>query len=129
MLDDLTMAKKNERTRLEKLQNSWGKASDDERRQFLEWIGGVNTGVPSRAVAEADGIPIASGRYLTPQTIERIRAVMTRRSLTLDGLLLELGMPPTDRTLARALVRHASLRLTVIEALRGWLTEHSGTER
>lgn len=128
MLDDRNMAKKSERTRLEKLQNSWRKASDDERRQFLEWIGSIDAGGPSISWVGDNGVPIASGRYLTPQTIGRIRAVMTRRSLTLDDLLLELGLPPNDRSLARALIRQASLRLAVIEALRNWLAEHAATE-
>ncbi|MCL6705574.1 hypothetical protein M8R20_01045 [Pseudomonas sp. R2.Fl] len=122
------MTKKSGRTRLEKLQNSWRKASDAERRQFLEWISGADADGSSLSRIEEDGIPIASGRYLTPQTIERIRAVMKRRSLTLGDLLQEIGLPPEDRSLARALARNSSLRLAVVEALRDWLVEHSDKE-
>lgn len=125
MLGGRKMTKKSKRTRLEKLQRSWRKASDAERRQFLEWIGATDADVTPIARSEEEGVPIASGRYLTPQTIERIHAIMTRRSLTLGGLLQEIGLPSDDRSLARALTRHSSLRLAVIEALQDWLERYS----
>ncbi|MBO3758427.1 hypothetical protein [Ciceribacter sp. L1K22] len=112
--------KKDGRTRLEKLQRSWTKASGEERRQFLEWIGHRPSG---EAAAAAD--PIASGRYLTPRTIDRVRIVLAQRSMTLADLSTELGLRPGDLSLARAFARNASLRLRLIAALQRWLEEHA----
>ncbi len=72
---------KPQRTRLEKLKNSWAKATPGERDGFLTWLAisgvlPVASPVPPAAAAPSPlpaGAPIASGRYLLPSTISRIR--------------------------------------------------------
>lgn len=118
------MPSKPKRTRLEKLQNSWTKASVEERVRFLVWLrqqddqaGGAGTGL-----GDLSGFaPIASGRYLLPSAISRIRARMAERGLSAADLMAEIGFERDDPSLARALEGNASLRLAVVAALEGWL--------
>ncbi|MBB4186867.1 hypothetical protein GGE07_003527 [Sinorhizobium terangae] len=120
---------KPERTRLDKLKNSWGKATDAERDAFLNWLaakGALSTTAaahspapsPSAAAVEA---PIASGRYLLPSAITEIKAIMAQRRLKPGDVMQEIGFAPDDRSLAHALARGASMRLAVIAALEAWL--------
>ncbi|WEX88916.1 hypothetical protein PZN02_001444 [Sinorhizobium garamanticum] len=119
---------KPERTRLDKLKNSWAKATDNERDAFLSWLTArgarsttaahSSTPSPSASAVEA---PIASGRYLLPSAIAEIKAIMARRRLKPDDVMQEIGFPPGDHSLAHALARGASLRLAVIAALEAWL--------
>jgi antitoxin component HigA of HigAB toxin-antitoxin module len=122
---------KPERSRLEKLKNSWAKASDAERASFLAWL--VSKGAlsaPAAAPPEAGPqpveTPIASGRYLLPSTIAGIRTIMTQRGLKPADVMAEMGFPPDGRPLARALTRNASLRLSVIAGLEAWLSRNAG---
>ncbi|WP_046120685.1 hypothetical protein [Ensifer aridi] len=128
---------KPERTRLDKLKNSWMKASDVERDSFLTWLAAkgalpaiaTTPPVPSPAAdVRPAGTPIASGRYLLPSTIAEIRTIMARRRLSPNDVMRELGFPPDGRPLARALTRNASLRLSVIAALEVWLKRNAGLE-
>lgn len=118
------MPSKPKRTRLEKLQNSWSKASVEERVRFFVWLrqqddqaGGAGTGLGG----SPDFAPIASGRYLLPSAISRIRARMAERGLSAADLMAEIGFERDDPSLARALEGNASLRLAVVAALEGWL--------
>ena len=123
---------KPERTRLEKLKNSWLKASHAERDGFLAWLAATGVLPPADAapstVPPADLLPapIASGRYLLPATVAAIRSIMARRRLKPDEVMAELGFPPDGRPLARALTGNASLRLSVIAALEPWLQRNAG---
>ncbi len=121
---------KPERTRLEKLKNSWAKAADTEREAFLTWLAATGARPPTAALSSPPSsssnprsaeTPIASGRYLLPSTIAEIKAIMARRRLTPEDVMREMGFTAEDRSLAGALARGASLRLTVIAALEGWL--------
>lgn len=96
--------------RLSKLKKHWRKATSEERAAFAAWLG----------LGEGQ-LPIAAGRYLTPVTIARVRAEMTRRNLDLAALNRALGLEPGDPALARALLEGMPLRLSVIGALDGWL--------
>ncbi len=122
---------KPERSRLEKLKNSWCKASDAERESFIAWLASKGT-LPAPPAAQPDAgpqpakTPIASGRYLLPSTIAEIRTIMARRRLKPDDVMAELGFPPDGRPLARALSSNASLRLSVIAGLEVWLRTNSG---
>lgn len=123
---------KAQRTRLEKLKNSWAKATAGEREGFLTWltISGALPAVsaPSPVAAAAPlppaGAPIASGRYLLPSTITRIRAIMAKRRLKPDDVMAEMGFLSDGQALARALAKNASLRLAVIAGLEMWLRAH-----
>ncbi|ASY64650.1 hypothetical protein SJ05684_c32280 [Sinorhizobium sojae CCBAU 05684] len=122
---------KPERSRLEKLKNSWAKATEAERDAFLAWLGAIGALPESAAGSRSAGArpgetPIASGRYLLPAAIAEIRATMARRKITPDDVMHEMGFAPDGRPLARALGRHASLRLAVIAALERWLRENAG---
>lgn len=122
-----------QRTRLEKLKNSWAKATPGEREGFLTWlaISGVlpaasasSVATPASAHPLPAGAPIASGRYLLPATITRIRAIMARRRLKPDDVMAEMGFLSDGQSLARALAKNASLRLAVIAGLEAWLRTH-----
>ena len=118
---------KTKRTRLEKLQHSWMKALPREREAFLDWLGEVQ-GVARLPSAEGratlPAAPIATGRYLTPETVERLRAVMAARGITLADAMSEMGLDREDRSLARAMLRQTSLRLKTVEAIQLWLAEY-----
>lgn len=118
------MPSKQKRTRLEKLQNSWTKATAEERFQFLVWLRQANiSGDASNPSLCAP--PIASGRYLLPSAIARIRAVMADRGLAPADVMVEIGFEMDDPSLARALDGNASLRLAVVAALEIWLVANS----
>lgn len=123
---------KDERTRLDKLKNSWTKASPAERETFLKWLssnGAVETAAPQ---AETDPpivahhvAAIASGRYLLPETIAEIRTIMNRRRMRANDIMAEMGFAGDDMSLTRALSKGASLRLSVIAALETWLRNNA----
>jgi hypothetical protein len=124
---------KPQRTRLEKLKNSWGKATPGEREGFLTWltISGVLPTASQTPAADTAvlppfpaGVPIASGRYLLPSTITRIKAIMAKRRLKPDDVKGEMGFLSDGTSLARALAKNASLRLAVIAGLETWLRTH-----
>lgn len=122
---------KPQRTRLEKLKKSWAKATPGEREGFLTWlaISGVLPGASSPAATACPaplpaGTPIASGRYLLPSTVIRIKAIMARRRMKPDDVMGEIGFSSDGQSLARALARNASLRLAVIAGLEAWLNAH-----
>lgn len=124
---------KPKRSRLEKLKNSWTKATDSERDAFLLWLAAAGalpaspTAPGSRSQgARPGGMPIASGRYLLPSAIAQIKAIMARRRLTPEDVMDEMGFAGDGRALAHALGRNASLRLAVIAALERWLREDAG---
>lgn len=120
-----------ERTRLQKLKHSWKKATDEDRRAFLAWLAetdGVAVPVPAgsgsgaqAAMPPSPSPPIATGRYLLPATVERIKAIMIRRALRPADVMGEMGFVAEDRSLTLALARNSSLRLSVIVALEKWL--------
>lgn len=114
-------SRKPQRTRLEKLQNSWAKASADERDAFLAWIGRPDgAAVPP---AETGPRPITTGRYLTPEAAKAILARLAASGETLDDLKTQLGLEADDRMLARALMLKSGLRLAVVARLERWLSE------
>lgn len=123
---------KDERTRLDKLKNSWTKASPTEREAFLNWLSG-NDAVklaatqvevdPPRAAHQPSAI--ASGRYLLPEAIAEIRTVMNRRRMRANDIMAEMGFAGDDMSLTRALSKGASLRLSVIAALETWLRNNA----
>ncbi len=116
---------KPERSRLEKLKNSWTKATDAERDAFLAWLGTIGALPESQIARRPDETPIASGRYLLPAAIAEIKAIMARRKITPQDVMHEMGFAADGRPLARALGRNASLRLAVIAALERWLRENA----
>ncbi|WEX77244.1 hypothetical protein PYH37_005634 [Sinorhizobium numidicum] len=125
---------KPERSRLDKLKNSWAKATDTERDTFLTWLAATGA-MPANATSFSTPSPpanfratetrIATGRYLLASTIAEIKTIMARRRLTPDDVMREMGFPSDDRSLARALGLNASLRLTVIAALEVWLRKNA----
>ncbi|OOG71995.1 hypothetical protein B0E45_09615 [Sinorhizobium sp. A49] len=124
---------KPQRTRLEKLKNSWAKATPGEREGFLTWlaISGVLPTASHSPVADTASLPpfpaggpIASGRYLLPSTITRIKAIMAKRRVKPDDVMGEMGFLSDGQSLARALAKNASLRLAVIAGLEAWLRTH-----
>lgn len=115
-----------ERTRVQKLKNSWKKASPKERQEFVKWLTVEGEAdLPSRASHSGlPDAPIANGRYLLPQTIARLEATMTARNMAPADVMQEMGFGANDRSLLRAMARKTCLRLKVIEALGYWLRSH-----
>ncbi|MDQ0455415.1 hypothetical protein [Rhizobium paknamense] len=105
-----------ERSRLEKLRNSWDKAEETERQAFLQWLGDAR-GIAIGSKPE----PIADGRYLTPHGIRVIEDSMRARRLQPEDVMASLGFPGEGRALIKALARRSSLRLKVIRALADWV--------
>jgi hypothetical protein len=121
---------KDERTRLDKLKNSWTKASPTERETFLKWLssnGGPDGPAPHAHIDPPLAAPlaIASGRYLLPETIAEIRTIMNRRRMRANDIMAEMGFAGDDLSLTRALSKGASLRLSVIAALETWLRNNA----
>ncbi|AUX78115.1 MULTISPECIES: hypothetical protein [Sinorhizobium] len=119
-----------ERTRIEKLKNSWAKATDAERDAFLIWLAAkgarplaprLTSPAPTSSDPRPAQTPIASGRYLLASTIAEIKAIMDRRRMTPEDVMQEMGCEAEGRALSGALARGASLRLSVIAALEAWL--------
>lgn len=122
------MPPKPKRNRLEKLQHSWAKASSQQRYEFLKWLAASQDGNDGNGITATDmiaRIPIASGRYLLPSAVVRIRAIMTARSLSAEAVMTELGFEEDRDALSRALSEGASLRLAVVAALENWLLAHA----
>ena len=121
---------KDERTRLDKLKNSWTKASPTERETFLKWLssnGGPDGLAPHAHIDPPLAAPpaIASGRYLLPETIAEIRTIMNRRRMRANDIMAEMGFAGDDLALTRALSKGASLLLSVIAALETWLRNNA----
>ena len=118
------MSKKPKRSRLQKLQHSWEKASPLEREDFLGWLQAPGVGVSelqANALTRSEA-PIASGRYLTSSTITRIKTKMAARGMSADDVMNALGFATDGIALRRALENNASLRLVVVTALAEWLS-------
>lgn len=124
--------KKIDRPPLEKLQRAWEKADDVARSRFVDWLqrdGAIR--IPDRAPSgptlpsQSPPRPLASGRYLTPDTVLRIEATLKERGETLAGLNETLGLPAGDRSLGRAFYRQAPLRLAIIARIEAWLLRQS----
>lgn len=114
-----------QRTRLQKLQNSWKKAAPKERQDFLGWLAAEGALVlPSPPSSGAASTQIANGRYLLPKTILRLEAIMTAQGKTPADVMQDMGFGANDRSLLRAMARKTCLRLKVIEALKVWLKAH-----
>jgi hypothetical protein len=62
---------------------------------------------------------VANGRYLLQSTIDAIERVMVKRNIRPSQIAVELGFPEEGASLARALAKGASLRLSMVRAL--WL--------
>ncbi|OLP45459.1 hypothetical protein BJF95_18250 [Rhizobium oryziradicis] len=112
-----------ERTRVQKLKNSWKKATPKERQEFVNWLTaeGETDLPPQTKPSPLPEAPIANGRYLLPQTIQRMEAIMTARGITPAEVMQDMGFGANDRSLLRAMARKTCLRLKVIEALKVWL--------
>jgi len=127
------MTKKPKRNHLKKLIKAWAQATSEDREAFLDFVAAETraNGFRHPLVLTEDAVPvttralpeplIANGRYLLPATIERIESVMRARRLTPRAVMAEIGFPADDYALAKALAMKASLRLSVIAALRLWL--------
>lgn len=109
------------KTRLQKLQKSWRKASAEERRAFMTWIG---EGAEEAGASPALPFPITTGRYLTAEAADRITARLRETGRSLDDLKRELDLEPDDNSLVRALALKTSLRLAVVARLERWLAEN-----
>lgn len=113
------------RSPLEKLQRAWEKADPVERSAFTSWLQDrgdfPSLTENSERPQPNNAAPLASGRYLTPDTVRRIEHTLRQRGETFAHFKEQLELPPADMSLARALYRKAPLRLAVIARLESWL--------
>ncbi|MGN7295293.1 hypothetical protein [Rhizobium sp. SAFR-030] len=114
------MAKQRDRTPLDKLLKHWARATAAERSEFLRQV--TEEGQPDVGVGHVP--PIANGRYLLPQTVQRIERIIIARRITPAEAMLEMGFERGHASLTRALARGASLRLSVIAALQTWIAQN-----
>jgi hypothetical protein len=122
------MPKKIKRSPLDKLVKHWHRASPDARQKFLESVlaPDAQQACPVRAEQNSDAL-IANGRYLLPATVTRIERIMISRRIDPNEIMREMGFAGHGMALTRALVRQASLRLSVIAALRDWIISNENT--
>lgn len=119
------MTRKDKTSRLEKLRKHWHRASEEERLRFITELElNIDLGNADRDRAKTAAAPIANGRYLLPQAVKRIEAVMIRRSIGPVQAAAEIGFPSETLALTRALAQGRSLRLAIISALTLWLDEN-----
>ncbi|MBB4952901.1 hypothetical protein H4S14_000948 [Agrobacterium vitis] len=120
-----------ERSRFQKLKNSWKKATLKERSEFLAWLTAQeylktsDLTSPKTVICDQESHKlIANGRYLLPQTIARIEVIMRARGMTPLDIMQDMGFGANDRSLLKAMARKAALRLKVVAALEQWLLEN-----
>ena len=119
------MPKKKKKSPLEKLTQAWTKASSDERQQFLDFLSGQDNGNGLVGSNPKTAAPIATGRYLTRETIAETEYLMRERNLDIATLSAECGLDENDHALHRALKHGYPLRLVVVKTLQLWLTKNT----
>ncbi|HEV7436720.1 MAG TPA: hypothetical protein VGO22_17915 [Pseudorhizobium sp.] len=105
--------------RLTKLRKAWMKATEEERAAFLKDLSLDEALLLQRQ----ERTLVANGRYLLQSTIDAIERVMVKRNIRPSQIAVELGFPEEGASLARALAKGASLRLSMVRALAAWLEE------
>lgn len=122
----ISVGMKRPRSRLQELMNAWSKASDTERRAFVQWLRSqsANAKAPSGSTQKGASRPITIERRLEPWTITKIKDVMTRRGLKPGDVAQELGLSRHDTSLAMAMWGGTRLQPGVIAALEKWLAAH-----
>lgn len=118
------MSKKNKRDALSKLLKHWHRASQEEQSRFLALIGTPRAADGAASTEKSAVALIANGRYLLPETVKRIEAIMISRGIGPANVAEELGFSGEGHSLTRALVKRSSLRLFIIAALDRWLQEN-----
>lgn len=125
---------------LDHLRSAWKKASPSERRDFKLEIGCVGPGgssssqtagakappsLPPSGTQVAGPGPIQAGGYLSTDTIDRLRAVMSRRSMKIGDVMAEMGFKKLNTSVALAMSRGAQIRNpAVLAALEAWLAKN-----
>lgn len=119
---------KKTRSPLHELKNGWKKASEAERRQFIEWAYREKLSIAATVLPEHLALPgpIANKRYLTEWAIERIQQIQQRRALTHSALMDELGHRRKDVSIRYAIHSGHQLQPKLIAALTKWLADNSG---
>nr|WP_262913705.1 hypothetical protein [Rhizobium halophilum] len=105
--------------RLTKLRKAWTKATEEERAAFLRDLSLDEVLLLQRQ----ERTLVANGRYLLQSTIDAIERIMVKRNIRPNQIAVELGFPEEGASLARALAKGASLRLSMVRALAAWLEE------
>lgn len=123
------MPKARVRTPLAKLHKHWKRASPEERQAFLDKIGSRLPTAEACLERQESSSLIANGRYLLPQTVTRIEAILRTRGIGPADLVAEIGFPGEALAFTRALTRQSSLRLSIIAALSTWLEDHDAPQK
>lgn len=114
---------KKQRSPLHELKNGWQKASETERREFIEWA--YNEKLPLGAAHVPPHLilrgPIAKKRCLEDWAVIRIREIRERRGLTHGDVMAEINFHKSDVSLTHALSSGYTLKQPLIDALTKWM--------
>lgn len=118
---------------LDALRKAWVKASTADRATFRADIGCIPaTPTPAMGSVSASPTgpmrvnPIHVGGHLTPATAQKLRAVMAARGLKIGQVMSELGYPPLNASLGRALARGSLIHdQHLLDALEKWLAKQA----
>ncbi|KAB2784574.1 hypothetical protein F9K97_16495 [Brucella anthropi] len=117
---------KKTRSPLHELKNGWKKASEAERREFIEWA--YDTKLPLSTPHLPTHLilpgPIAHKRYLEEWAKKRIREIRERRGLEHGDIMEEINYHKGDVSLTYALTSGYRLKPALIIALTKWLADN-----
>lgn len=112
------------RTPLHELRNAWKKASPTERLEFLRKEGLAYLSAPPTA---AGGAVFTPDHKMTKATRDRIKEIMTKRTLSAKDLNIELGLGPFDQSVNTALQRDTRVKQSSTRAsIELWLRKNVG---
>lgn len=125
---------------LDHLRSAWKKASRSERRDFKLEIGCIGPGGSSRSQTSgakappssppsgtqvAGPKPLQAGGYLSVDSIDHLRVVMSRRNMKIGDVMAEMGFKKLNTSVALAMGRGAQIRdPAVLAALETWLARN-----
>ena len=95
------------RSRLQELQNAWGKATQPERDVFLRHVGATQHIATIAAVAAGTFL---LDQRLTPPAIAAIRRFLQDRNITMGGLMALIGRKALDQSVSLAVMRDTKIQ-------------------
>jgi hypothetical protein len=119
------------RTRLQELNNAWGKATPAEQAEFMRKVGCVVPAAPAAGLAAPATFSV-NGR-LEPRAKGIIADIMVRRGLVHSGsfrwgaVLRELGYTSLNPSLGLAMSRGTQIHdPDLVKDLEAWVAKHRG---
>lgn len=108
------------RTNVQVLKNAWGKASRNDKHEFLQWL--KKAAAPSLApVLPVLPGPIATNRKLEGWAKDRIKVILAAQRLTSNQLAASFGRSRFDASIGNALTCGWKLAPSTLVYLEAWL--------